>query len=52
MEGLLGSVDLCQFVQDGLVNSHDKRKDKIALYIMSSTLIQVFCLLFYMNLVI
>ena len=29
MEGLLGSVDLWKFVQDGLVNSHDKRKDKI-----------------------
>jgi len=38
MEGLLGSVDLWKFVQNGLVNSHDKRKDKIALYLMSSTL--------------
>ena len=36
MEGLVGSVDLWQFVQDGLVNSHDKRKDKIALYLISS----------------
>jgi hypothetical protein len=33
MEGLLGSVDLWKFVQNGLVNSHDKRKDKIALYL-------------------
>jgi hypothetical protein len=38
MEGLLGSVDLWQFVQNGLVNSHDKRKDKIALYLISSAL--------------
>jgi hypothetical protein len=38
MEGLLGSVDLWKFVQNGLVNSHDKRKDKISLYLISSTL--------------
>jgi hypothetical protein len=38
MEGLLGSVDLWQFVQDGLVNPLDKRKDKITLYLISSTL--------------
>lgn len=38
MEGLLGSVDLWQFVQDDLVNSHDKRKDKITLYLISSAL--------------
>ena len=34
MEGLLGSVDLWQFVQDGLINSHDKKKDKISLYLL------------------
>jgi hypothetical protein len=31
-------VDLWQFVKDGLVNSHDKRKDKIVLYLISSAL--------------
>lgn len=35
MEGLLGSIDLWQFVQDGLVNPLDKRKDKITLYLIS-----------------
>jgi hypothetical protein len=37
MEGLLGLVDLWQFVQDGLVNPIDKRKEKIALYLISSS---------------
>ena len=31
MEGLLGSVDLWHYVEDGCVNSHDKRRDGIML---------------------
>ena len=38
MEGLLGSVDLWKFVQNGLVNSHYKKKDKISLHLISSAL--------------
>jgi hypothetical protein len=34
MEGLLGSVDLWHYVQDGFVNSHDKRRGAIALYLI------------------
>jgi hypothetical protein len=38
MEGLLGSIYLWKFVKYGLVNSDDKRKDKISLYVINSTL--------------
>jgi hypothetical protein len=38
IEGLLGSVDLWHYVQDGFVNIHDKRRGAIALYLIQSTL--------------
>lgn len=38
MEGLLGSVDLWKFVQNGYEDPAQKRKDKITLYLVSSAL--------------
>jgi hypothetical protein len=38
MEGLLGSVDLWEFVQHGYENPTQKRRDKLTLYLVSSSL--------------
>lgn len=38
MEGLLGSVDLWKYVQNGFVDSHDKRRGALALYLIHSAL--------------
>jgi hypothetical protein len=38
MEGLLGSVDLWQFVQETSINSHDKSRSALALFLIISTL--------------
>ena len=38
MKGLLGSVDLWEFVQNGYEDPTEKRRDKLTLYLVSSTL--------------
>ena len=38
MKGLLGSVNLWEFVQNGYEDPTEKRRDKLTLYIVSSTL--------------
>jgi hypothetical protein len=38
MEGLLGSVDLWELVQNGYEDPTEKRRDKLTLYLVSSTL--------------
>jgi len=38
MEGLLGSVDLWEFVQNGYEDPTEKRRDKLTLYLVSSAL--------------
>ena len=38
MKGLLGSVDLWEFVQNGYEDPTEKRRDKLTLYIVSSAL--------------
>jgi hypothetical protein len=38
MEGLLGSVDLWEFVQNGYEFPTEKRRDKLTLYLVISTL--------------
>ena len=38
MEGLLGSVDLWELVQNGYENPTEKRRDKLTLYLISSAL--------------
>ena len=38
MEGLLGSVDLWELVQNGYEDPTEKRRDKLTLYLVSSAL--------------
>ena len=38
MKGLLGSVDLWEFVQNGYEDPTEKRRDKLTLYLVNSTL--------------
>jgi hypothetical protein len=38
MEGLLGSLDLCEFVQNGYEDLTEERRDKLTLYLVSSAL--------------